>query len=542
LASLKDFSNNVFGQARTFWGSLNLSKRITLGAVVVTIVGLMSAVMIMSQREPFEYLFVDLSPTDKQEIAAYLNANGVNDYVIDQKGIKVPPGRVLKLRIELAQRGIPTQGQVGWEQFDKQDFARTEFEQNINKKRALEGELTRTINAIDGILSSRVHITAPDRSIFVRDEKDRTAAVYLKTRQGFELDKAQIRGIQHLVSGSVEGLKPKSITIIDAEGNMLTEIEESDENARLTKERLIYRKSVEQRYEEKIRAIVGRIVGPDRVDAKVDAEIDFNQEVQKISDVDPDQVAVESKRTKGMKMKGTGLNPTGIPGAKSNVPSEQEPVNTASGGMGTDSSNEEETVNYQVSKKVSERTLAAGNTMRMTAAVIVDGRQIYPVDGSVPEFVERTPEEMKKIEELVKSTIGFRDERDTVTVHNMMFQLNPFQVQKLTEKKEENRRYISTLVLSSTIAIALALFFAFIVRPYFRWLSYDPQRKSSQGRIEDFKPDLELASVQNVQVQEDVPFDKLTPQEQVIYLARHEPKRTTEAIRMLLNPHQSNPL
>jgi flagellar M-ring protein FliF len=210
--------------------------------------------------------------------------------------------------------------------------------------------------------------------------------------------------------------------------------------------------------------------------------------------------------------------------------------------MGTDSSNEEETVNYQVSKKVSERTLAAGNTMRMTAAVIVDGRQIYPVDGSVPEFVERTPEEMKKIEELVKSTIGFRDERDTVTVHNMMFQLNPFQVQKLTEKKEENRRYISTLVLSSTIAIALALFFAFIVRPYFRWLSYDPQRKSSQGRIEDFKPDLELASVQNVQVQEDVPFDKLTPQEQVIYLARHEPKRTTEAIRMLLNPHQSNPL
>ncbi len=542
MASLKDFSNNVFGQARTFWGSLNLSKRITLGAVVVTIVGLMSAVMIMSQREPFEYLFVDLSPTDKQEIAAYLNANGVNDYVIDQKGIKVPPGRVLKLRIELAQRGIPTQGQVGWEQFDKQDFARTEFEQNINKKRALEGELTRTINAIDGILSSRVHITAPDRSIFVRDEKDRTAAVYLKTRQGFELDKAQIRGIQHLVSGSVEGLKPKSITIIDAEGNMLTEIEESDENARLTKERLIYRKSVEQRYEEKIRAIVGRIVGPDRVDAKVDAEIDFNQEVQKISDVDPDQVAVESKRTKGMKMKGTGLNPTGIPGAKSNVPSEQEPVNTASGGMGTDSSNEEETVNYQVSKKVSERTLAAGNTMRMTAAVIVDGRQIYPVDGSVPEFVERTPEEMKKIEELVKSTIGFRDERDTVTVHNMMFQLNPFQVQKLTEKKEENRRYISTLVLSSTIAIALALFFAFIVRPYFRWLSYDPQRKSSQGRIEDFKPDLELASVQNVQVQEDVPFDKLTPQEQVIYLARHEPKRTTEAIRMLLNPHQSNPL
>lgn len=538
MASVRDFFSKFQLQAAGFWRSLSMAKKISLGAATAAMVGLISAVIALSGGDAMEYLFVDVTPSDKQEIAAYLTQNGVTDFVIDEKGIKVHPSKVLKLRIDLSQKGIPSQGQVGWEQFDKQDFARTEFEQNINKKRAIEGELTRTINAIDGIMSSRIHITAPDKSIFVRDEKDPTAAVYIKTKQGFELEKAQIRGIQHLVSRSVEGLKPKNVTIIDAEGNMLTEVEDSDEAARLTKERLIYRKQVEQRYEDKIRAIVGRIVGPDRVDAKVDAEIDFNQEVQKISDVDPDMVAVESKHTKGMKMKGTGLNPTGIPGAKSNVPSEQEPVNTASGGAGTDSSNDEETINYSVSKKESERHLAMGNVIRLTAAVIVDGNQIYPVDGSVPEFVARSPDEMKKIEELVRSTIGFRTDRDTVTVHNMMFQLNPFQIQKLTEKKEENRRYISTLVMSATIAMALVLFFAFLVRPYLRWLAYDPQRKKNEAKIEEFKPDLELSSVQNVQVQEDVPFDKLTPQEQVMYLARHEPKRTTEAIRMLLNPHQ----
>lgn len=120
-----------------------------------------------------------------------------------------------------------------------------------------------------------------------------------------------------------------------------------------------------------------------------------------------------------------------------------------------------------------------------------------------------------------------------------MFQLNPYQVSEIREKKKETREYISTLAISAAVAMALVLFFAFVVRPYFRWLSYDPDRKQKQQIVEEFRPDLEVGGVQNVQVKEDVPFEKLTPQEQILYLAKNEPKRTTEALRLMLNPHQS---
>ena len=146
---------------------------------------------------------------------------------------------------------------------------------------------------------------------------------------------------------------------------------------------------------------------------------------------------------------------------------------------------------------------------------------------------------MKKLESLVRSTIGFKEGRDEVIIQNMMFQLDPYQIEAISEKRKENREYISTLSISAVVALALVFFFAFVVRPYFRWLAYDPERKKKEATIEEFKADLEMQSMQSVQVKEDVPFEKLTPQEQVIYLAKHEPKRTTEALRILLNPHQA---
>jgi flagellar M-ring protein FliF len=251
--------------------------------------------------------------------------------------------------------------------------------------------------------------------------------------------------------------------------------------------------------------------------------------------VDPDNSAVIAKNTTGFSMEGQGLNPTGIPGSKSNVPGEQEDlaVNQSKAG----SKRESEIINYEISKVTSERTLPVGNIKRLSISVLVDGKQQYATDGSTPDFQSRGDEEMKKIEDLVKSAVGYKEDRDSITVHNMMFQLDPFQMLEITKKKEEDREYFSTLAISSAVALALILFFAFIVRPYFRWLSYDPERKKNQNIVEEYKPDLDLSAAQTIKIQEDVPFDKLSPQEQVMFLAKHEPKRTTEAIRLLLNPH-----
>jgi len=537
MEKMNGFFRNLSQQVGDFWQSLNGPKKIAAMAALALLLGGFVSLFFLGERREMAYLYPNLSETDNNEIASELRKQRVTDYFIDDKGIKVPAEMVMPLRLKLAEEGLPTRGMIGWEKFDDQDFTRTEFEQNINRLRAIQGELARTISSIEGITSARVHIVMPKKALFQEDEQEPTAAIYIKTQRGKEPNPKQIRGITHLVSRSVEGMKPEKVTIIDQEGRMLTTIESDDPTTKLTQEMTAYRRVIEGEMTGKIKTLVGRIVGQDRVDAKVDVDVDFTREEQTINDIDPDKVVVISSNVNNQEMAGNGLNPTGIPGAKSNVPGEQEDLVVNSNS--TKSKRASERVNYEVSKTKRHKVLPVGNIKRISAAVIVDGTQIYPSDGTAPEFQARTPEEMRKIEDLVRSAIGFKDGRDEVKVHNLMFELAATQVEAIKEKKQESRKYISTLVVSSLIALALVFFFAFIVRPYFRWLSYDPERKRKEEIVEEFKPDLEMGSIQNVQVKEDVPFEKLSPQEQILYLAKHEPARTTEALRILLNPHQS---
>ncbi len=528
---------NTWAQLLTFWQGLSMTKRVVVVASLALVVVAIGGVLSLKQADPYEYVFVDVSPADQQAIVTHFKKTGYTDYLVDDKGVKVPVEQVPAVRMQLTQEGLPADGQVGWEKFDQQDFSRTEFERQIFRLRAIQGELSRTIMRLDGVSSARVHIVLPKQSVFVEDQKDATAAIYLKMKRGGNLDQRQIRGIVHLVSRSVEGLKPDNISIIDGEGNLLTKQESNDPNIRMTKEMMDHKRTLEKEMEGKVRTIVGRVVGPERVEAKVDVEVDFTQEERTTSDVDPDKVAIVSSNRTEQQVDGQGLNPTGIPGSKSNVPGEQEDVQMAT--SRAKSTRGSELTNYEVSKVISKKLMPVGNITRITAAVLVDGKQVYPVDGTKPNFEARTEDEMKKIEDLVRSAIGFKEGRDEVRVHNMMFQLDPFQVQEITEKKKEGRDYIMTLAVSAVVAMSLVFFFAFIVRPYFRWLSYDPQRKKDEALVEEFKPDLELSSVQNVHIKEDVPFEKMSKEEQIMFLAKHEPKRTTEAIRMLLNPHQT---
>lgn len=538
MESIKKFFQNFGANSRDFWNGMSTIKKAAFGGTLLLVVSLIGALAANKKTDEYQYLYKNLSNEDIEQITALLKAQGQEFMLVDKEGIKVRTQDVALLRLKLAQEGLPNHGVVGWEKFDTQEFTRTEFEQRINKQRAIQGELARTIMMIDGVTNVKVHIVTPKKSLFLEDKLDPTAAVYIKTRPNTQLDKKQIKGIANLVSRSVEGLKSNNVTIIDNDGKMLTEIESDDYASKMTKEMTAYKRNVEKQYEENIRGLVGRLVGAEKVDVKVDAVVDFTQEQQTISDVDPDRTAPISKETTGMSLSGTGLNPTGIPGSKSNVPGEQETLSVNQ--SNTQNKKDSERINFEVSKKVSQKTLPVGKLTKISAAVIVDGKQEYAVDGSRPVFDPRTELELKSIEDLVKSTLGFDEKRgDVVTVRNMMFQLDPVQMDAIKEEKKETREYISTLAVSAAAATALTLFFAFVVRPYFRWLSYDPNRKYEQQMVEDYKPDLEIGALQNVQIKEDVPFEKLTPQEQVMYLAKNEPKRTTEAIRLLLNPHHA---
>jgi flagellar M-ring protein FliF len=531
------FLKKFGGQVAAFWQSLTLTKKLTLAGAIAVVFAVLMSVFLVRSETPYEYIFTDVSSEDTQAILNEFKRMNVSDFGVDSKGIRVPTARAAELRMQLAQEGLPTHGVVGWEKFDSQDFTRTEFEQNINRLRAIQGEISRTITSIEGISSARVHIVTPKQSLFVEEQKEPTAAIYIRTKRNAKLNDRQIKGIQHLVCRSVEGLKPNNVTIIDHEGQMLTKIESDDFTSKMTKEMQSYKQSVEKDLETKIRGLVGRVTGADRVEAKVDVSVDFTQEEQTISEVDPEKVAVVSKNTQGSSMEGSGLNPTGIPGSKSNVPGEQE--NVQASGSRSQNKQDSELINYDVSKTIAKKTLPVGNIKRISAAVLVDGKQEFPLDGTKPVFDPRTTDEMKQIEDIVRKAIGYQQGRDEVTVTNMMFQMDHVQAQNISEVRKENREYVSTLALSGAAALALVMFFLFIVRPYFRWLSYDPERRVEQTLAEEYRPELDVGTGTSIQVKEDVPFEKLTPKEQIMYLAKNEPKRTTEAIRMLLNPHQN---
>jgi len=541
LDKLKEFIAKLRTQGLTFWSSQSMGKKIGVVAIPLVIISLASALLFQSRPSKREYLYHGLPQSDISEISAELNKMSITDYLIDNNGILVPPEQVIPLRLKLAEEGLPSHGQIGWEKFDQQDFTRTEFEQRIHRIRAIQGEISRTINSIDGVHSSRVHVTQPKQSLFVQEQKEPTASIFIRMRRGHRLDKKKINGIVHLISRSVEGLDPEKVTIIDQEGQMLTQIQTEDPTARRTQDMLSYKRSREKELEERVRIIVARIVGPERVEVKIDVDVDFTQVEETRSEIDPDQVVVLSSNTTDQSMDGNGLNPTGIPGAKSNVPGEQQELNIT--GSRTRSKRSSERINYEITKTNRKTLMAVGDVKKISAAVIVDGTQPYPTDGTKPVFEPRSEEVMKQIEAVVKMAIGYRNDakrQDSVHVSNILFELAPYQIEAIKDKKEENRNYIATLAISGGIALALVLFFAFVVRPYFRWLSYDPERKAREAHVEEFKPDLELGGIQNVQVKEDVPFEKLTPQEQILFLAKNEPARTTEAIRMLLNPHSSS--
>jgi flagellar M-ring protein FliF len=272
-------------------------------------------------------------------------------------------------------------------------------------------------------------------------------------------------------------------------------------------------------------------VGSDKVVSRVQALIDFKKVEQTISDVDPERSAVIASQRTEQSSQGNGLNPTGVPGAKSNLPGEREDQGQA-GGLSNSTKSNSENLNYEVKKTISKIVEPVGNILRINASVLVDGKM---VDG---KFTPRSKEELDMITKLVKNAIGFQETRDALTVETAQFEPD---ADAIAQRDSMSARQFS---LAQTIIVALVgvagMFFIFfaLVRPYFRWLTFDPEKRSKEqlGLVE-YEFEKSGASAKRVQLQEEIPFDKLTPKEQILYLAKHDPKKTTEAIRQLLNPH-----
>jgi flagellar M-ring protein FliF len=493
---MQQFAGHLLNQFREFYKSLTPVKRMSVMAssvVVVVTLAILSGLLAGTDYVP---LFRDVPSDQLPLIVDQLQKKGITFKISDDsKVVSIPKDLLHSTQMSLmTEIGGAKVGQVGLEIFDKQDFGTTSYAQRINYQRALQGELIRSINTLDAVKQSKVILAIPPKKTFLEEGGQPTASVVIEMHPGKTLTPDQVRGITFLVSSAVESMDAERVTVVDSRGKMLSSKFSADSS--LSGDLLDLKRKVEMGLAERIEGIVSRVVGSGRVIAKVDASLNSKSTVMTEEEVDPEATALKSSQTEEEVLDGSRTNPTGVPGARANLPGAEEGGQV---GFSQNVRKELKTSNYEVPKTVRNTREAAGGIERLSVAVLVDGVNVNKTadDGTVTqEWQPRSPEEMKKLETLVKNAIGFSAARgDSVTLENIAFTEEDFSETEKILTSLERRKLLHALLKWSLIGISLALFFFMVVKPFVRWIT-----DSFQDTVEDMLPKTieELEELQSV--------------------------------------------
>jgi flagellar M-ring protein FliF len=406
-----------------FVKSLGAARMAAMAAVTLTLIGFFSFLMIRMTTPQMVPLFTDLSAEDTGSIVKDLERQGIA-YQTKNDGatVLVAKDNVARLRMKLAENGLPKGGGVGYEIFDKTDaLGSTAFVQNINHLRALEGELARTIRSLDRVQAARVHLVLPDRPLFSRDKIEPSASIVLKVRGS--LEPQQVRAIRHLVATAVNGLKPERVSVIDESGKLLADGATPNnplEGAGSDERKAAY----EKRLREQVETIVSSVVGPGRARVEITADFDLNRITQTSDKFDPDGRVVRSSQTREESSASGGENKSAPVSVGNELPGAAKPAE-ASAPAGDQNRKTEEIVNYEISRTTKTEVTEAGRVNRVSAAVLVDGNYSKNDKGEVA-YQPRPNEEIDRITALVRTAIGFDAKRgDQVEVVNLRFAETP---------------------------------------------------------------------------------------------------------------------
>jgi flagellar M-ring protein FliF len=440
-----------------------------MGAVALGLVGFFAYIILRFNDVSQVPLYAGLSMSDASAIIEELQTTGT-PFTIAENGtaIMVPEAEVLRLRMTLAEQGLPSGGGVGYEIFDKTDaLGTTSFVQNVNRLRALEGELARTIRTLRMVENARVHLVMPERQLFRREEQNPTASIVLKTRG--TLDGGEIRAIQHLVASAVPGLEPGRISLVDESGRLLAEGTGDDSldfaSTRVDERTASYQRDVETR----LRDIVESVVGAGRARVKVAAELDFNR-VSETQDVfDPNGQVVRSTQSRDESSQTTEED-AGQVTAGNQVPNANQPPEQGEPRIRDANTVSEETVNYEISKTTRTAVTEVGGVKRLSVAVLVDGRYATDADG-VQQYTPRPQEELDQIAALIRTAMGFDQNRgDQLEVVNLQFASGPAIEAEFAEPGllELSREDLMRFAELGVMAILTLLVLLFAVRPLVR--------------------------------------------------------------------------
>ncbi len=419
---------------------LRANPKIPLMVAAAAAVAIVVAMVLWAKSPDYRTLYSNLSDQDGGAIVTQLTQMNIPYRFADGSGaIEVPADKVQELRLRLAQQGLPKGGAVGFELLDQEKFGISQFSEQVNYQRALEGELARTIEALGPVKGARVHLAMPKPSLFVREQKSPSASVTVNLQPGRALDDGQISAVVHLVSSAVAGLPPGNVTVVDQSGRLLTQSGAAGRD--LNDAQLKYTADVEGRIQRRIEAILGPIVGNGNVHAQVTAQLDFANKEQTEEQYtpnggDPSQAVLRSRQVNSSEQIG-GQNPGGVPGALSNQPAPansapittqqngqqnqnaqgQQSTNTATASSGPRNTTHNETNNYEVDRTIRHTKMNIGDIERLSVAVVVNYKTL--AGGKTAAL---TADQIKQIEDLTREAMGYTEKRgDTLNVVNSPF-------------------------------------------------------------------------------------------------------------------------
>ena len=448
-----------------------------MGGVTLALIAFFAFVIMRVSQPAMGVLYADLSMQDAGAVIRDLDAKGIRyETRGDGQTILAPRSDLARIRMDLAGKGLPSGGGIGYEIFDKGDaFSSTSFVQGINHLRALEGELSRTIRAIGKVQAARVHLVMPERRLFERDREPPRASIVLKLRG--ELEAAQVRAVRHLVASAVEGLKPERVSIVDEQGQLLADGAQSDaSNSSHSNDEK--QAAVERRLRSQVEQIVAGVVGSGRARVQVAAEFDLNRIESRSETFDPESRVVRSTQTRAENQ--TAGNPDGPVSVGNELPGANAP---GANNAGRDASNKnEEVINYEISRTTRTEVIEGGRVKRLSVAVLLDGVYARGPNGEVT-YQPRPQDELDRIAALVRTAIGFdRNRGDQIEVVNLRFAETPNAVSELRDEPllsslfNPGREDMFRLLELAVIVILTLIVLLAVVRPMLKKITGQESR------------------------------------------------------------------
>ncbi len=380
-----------FDQVKRIWNRLPSAHRVFMGVVAVALVILIVVVVSWAGREEFTVLYAKMEPEDASAVVDELTSMNI-DYKLADGGrtVEVARGDVYEARLQLASEGLPQSSGQGYEILDTNKMGWTDFVQKLQYRRALEGELARTVQTLDEVAQARIHLVIPEPSLFQEDERPATASVVIKLRSGAALREPQVQGIVHMVAAGVEGLQADNVTVLDTSGRLLSKPSDAESLLGVTGDQIYLTRTIEEDLVRKAQTALERVLGPNKAVVRISADLDFER--------------VETTRE---------IYDSETPAVRS----EQRTEQTAGDGGST----EESVTNYEISKTIQHAVDTPGTIRRLSASVFIDGTYETSEEGE-REYVPRGSDEMEKLISLVKAAVGYSAERgDELSIENIAF-------------------------------------------------------------------------------------------------------------------------